>query len=180
MSRDASRPGRDLTTPRPSLILDTVLDGVFHTTLLFSLFLLFTGHNAPGGGFVGGLVAAISLVLRYVSGGRDEVDRVARVSPAVLLGSGLTLAATTSALGLVWGGAFLESIKVETDVPVLGHLKATSALPFDIGVYLVVVGLGLAILRTLGAAADEPADPEAACAESPTDVLPPGGREGRP
>lgn len=140
--------------PRQSIIFDTVLDVVTRTALLFSVFLLFAGHNAPGGGFVGGLVAATALVLRYVAGGADEVDAVAAVHESTLLGSGLLLAALTGMAGWVAGGAFLYSAKVEVHVPVLGTLKATSALPFDIGVYLVVVGLGLALLRSLGAAAD--------------------------
>jgi multicomponent Na+:H+ antiporter subunit A len=140
--------------PRESLILDTVLDMVFRTALLFSLFLLFVGHNAPGGGFVGGLVAATALTLRYVAGGADEVDRIARVHEATLLGSGLLLAALTGAAGWWIKGSFLASAKLEVAVPVLGTLKATPALPFDVGVYLVVVGLGLSLLRSLGAAAD--------------------------
>ncbi len=144
-----------MTTPPRSLILDTVLDMVTRTALLFSAFLLFAGHNAPGGGFVGGLVAATALVLRYVAGGADEVDALAAVHENTLLGTGLLLAALTGATGWIAGGTLLSSAKLEVDVPVLGTLKATSALPFDVGVYLVVVGLGLALLRSLGAAADE-------------------------
>lgn len=140
--------------PRPSLILDTVLDGLFRTALLFSIFLLFAGHNAPGGGFVGGLVATTALILRYVAGGVDEVDRVLPISQSTFLGGGLLLAGLTSFGGWVWADAFLASAKVEIDLPLLGTLKATSALPFDIGVYAVVVGLGLAVVRSLGAEAD--------------------------
>lgn len=141
--------------PRPSLILDTVLDMVFRTALVFSTFLLFAGHNAPGGGFVAGLVTGVALVLRYVAGGADEVDRVARAHETTLLGSGLLLAAGTGIAGWFTGGSFLHASKVEIDLPVLGALKATSALLFDLGVYLIVVGLTLSLLRSLGAAADE-------------------------
>lgn len=146
--------------PRPSVILDTVLDVVFRTALLFSAFLLFAGHNAPGGGFIGGLVAAAALVLRYVAGGAAELDRVVAVHESTLLGGGLLLAVATGAAGWVFGGAFLYMGKLEVDLPVLGTLKATSALAFDIGVYLVVIGLGLALLRALGAAADRDVDTE--------------------
>lgn len=140
--------------PRPSLILDTVLDGVFRTALLFSVFLLFAGHNAPGGGFVGGLAAAAAIVLRYVAGGVAEVDRVLRVPESVLLGLGLLLTVVTGIGGWLWDEAFLASTEVKVDIPVLGTLKATTALPFDIGVYAVVVGLGLAVVRSLGAEAE--------------------------
>lgn len=146
--------------PRPSVIFDTVLDMVFRTALLFSVFLLFAGHNAPGGGFVGGLVAATALVLRYVAGGAPEVDHFVAVHETTLLGGGLLIAALTGVAGWVIDGAFLASGKLELDVPLMGHLKATSALAFDIGVYLVVVGLGLALLRSLGVAADVDVDVE--------------------
>lgn len=135
----------------PSLILATCVGAIFHTALLFSLFLLFAGHNAPGGGFVGGLVAGAAFVLRYVEGGTDDLGRLMPVSATALLGAGLTMAVGTGLAALVVGGQFLESGKVTLDVPLLGEVKATSALPFDIGVYLVVVGLVLGILTTLGA-----------------------------
>lgn len=134
-----------------SLILDTVLDVVFRTAVAFSLFLLFVGHNAPGGGFVGGLVAAAALVLRHVAGGTGRVDQVAGVHEYTLLGSGLATATATATYGLLANGSLLASSVFEADLPLLGHIKATTALPFDIGVYLVVVGLGLTLLRALGA-----------------------------
>lgn len=140
--------------PRSSLILDTVLETIFRTAVVFSLFLLFAGHNAPGGGFVGGLVTATALVLRYVAGGTPRIDSVSKAAPRHLLGAGLFLAALTGAGGWLWGDAYLTSRKIDLDLPVLGEVHATSALPFDIGVYLVVVGLGLVILRSLGAEAD--------------------------
>ncbi|MDX1619656.1 MAG: hydrogen gas-evolving membrane-bound hydrogenase subunit E, partial [Nitriliruptorales bacterium] len=140
--------------PRPSLIFDTILDGVFRTAIVFSLFLLFAGHNAPGGGFIGGLVAAAALVLRYVAGGVERVDRVVKLPVSAFLGVGLLLATLTGAGGWLWGDAFLASAKVEVAVPLFGTLKMTTALPFDIGVYAVVVGLALAVVRSLGAEAD--------------------------
>ena len=140
--------------PRPSAILDTVLDGILRTSLLFSLFLLFAGHNAPGGGFVGGLTAGAAILLLYVAGGIAEVDRHVPVREGVFLGGGVLLATLTGLGGHLWGDAFLASAKIETEVGILGTFKATTALPFDIGVYLVVVGLTLAILRALGTEAD--------------------------
>ena len=136
--------------PRPSTVLDTVLDSVLRTALLFSLFLLFVGHNAPGGGFVGGLTAAAALVLRYAADGIEGVDRLVPYPERVFLGGGVVIATLDGLAGYVWADAFLASAKVEYAVGVLGTLKATTALPFDIGVYLVVVGLVLAILRALG------------------------------
>lgn len=134
----------------PSLILETGVGALFHTALLFSLFLLFAGHNAPGGGFVGGLVAGAAFVLRYVEGGARSVERAAPVSSSALIGTGLTVAVSTGVASWFGGKQFLESAKVELDLPVLGSVKATSALAFDIGVYLVVVGLVVGVLTSLG------------------------------
>lgn len=146
--------------PAPSLILERAVAGLFHTTLLFSLFLLFAGHNAPGGGFVGGLVAGAAFVLRYVQGGTAEVNRASPLPPAALIGSGLTIAVATGAAAWLTGGEFLESGKLDLDVPVIGAIHATSSLAFDIGVYLVVVGLVVGILTALGQEDEEPAPAE--------------------
>lgn len=140
--------------PSRSLILETSVEALFHSALLFSLFLLFAGHNAPGGGFVGGLVAGAAFVLRYVDDGAAAVQRLAPVAPQALLGTGLALAVTTGAAGWVAGGEFLQSAKLTVDLPVLGTVKTTTSLPFDVGVYLVVVGLVLGVLCTLGSEAD--------------------------
>jgi multisubunit Na+/H+ antiporter MnhB subunit len=134
-----------------SVILETGVNAVFTTVLLFALFLLFSGHNQPGGGFVGGLVAGAAFVLRFVAGGADAVRSSTRISPPALLGIGLLVAAGTGLVSLAAGQAFLESALVERSVPVLGTVKASSTLPFDIGVFLVVVGLVLTVLDTLGA-----------------------------
>lgn len=133
-----------------SLILDVVGRAAFHTVLAFSLYLLFAGHNAPGGGFVGGLVAAAALVLQYARGGSARVHESVRVRPEVVLGIGMLLAGLTGASGWLVGGEFLEGDHAERVLPLLGAVKVTTALPFDTGVYLVVVGLVLSTLRTLG------------------------------
>jgi len=141
--------------PTRSTILTAGVDTVFHTVCLFSIYLLFAGHNQPGGGFVGGLVAGAAFVLRYASGGSVAVRRAARVDPEDLLGLGLLVSATTGAVPAVLGGAFLESTTWSVDLPVLGTVKTSSTLFFDIGVYLVVVGLVLMVLGVLGGEAED-------------------------
>ena len=143
------------THVQPSVVLETAVRLVFHTVLVFGVYLLFAGHNQPGGGFVGGLVAGSAFVLRYAVTGREGIDRAVPLDPSLPLGAGLLLAAGTGAAAWLFGAQFLESGKVELDVPVLGVVKATSALPFDTGVFLVVVGLVLVTLRTLGAEAEQ-------------------------
>lgn len=138
-----------------SLILEISVHAIFPTALLFSVFLLFAGHNAPGGGFVGGLVAGAAVVLRFVEGGPAALRRTLPVPPTLVLGAGLSVALATAVAPLLAGGQLLESGKLTLDVPLVGTVKATSALPFDIGVYFVVLGLVLTVLRTLGE--EEPA-----------------------
>lgn len=135
---------------RPSFVLDVLIDLVVRTALVFSVFLLFSGHNAPGGGFIAGLVAGIALVLRFIAGGRDAVQGALRLPPRALLGTGLAIALLTGLAGWIWGDAFLESAKLEVHLPVLGTVKATSALPFDVGVFIVVLGVASAMLSALG------------------------------
>jgi multicomponent Na+:H+ antiporter subunit A len=141
--------------PHRSVVLETAVRLVFHTVLVFGVYLLFAGHNQPGGGFVGGLVAGCAFVLRYAATGRDGIGRAVPVDPVLPLGAGLLLAGATGAVSWVLGGEYLESGYVELDVPVLGVVKAASALSFDTGVFLVVVGLVLLVLRTLGAEAEQ-------------------------
>jgi len=136
--------------PSRSMILETTVTAVFPTALLVSVYLLFAGHNAPGGGFIGGLVAGAALVLRFVDGGSASIRRVLPIAPTTLLGGGLALAVATAVIPWFSGDQLLESGKLQVDVPAVGLVKASSALPFDIGVYLVVLGLVLTVLRTLG------------------------------
>lgn len=148
-------PGADaLDEVRRSVVLETAVRLVFHTVLVFGLYLLFAGHNQPGGGFVGGLVAGCAFVLRYVAAGRGALAAAVPVDPSLPLGLGLLVSAGTGAAAWLFGAQYLESGKLELHLPVLGTLKATSALPFDVGVFLVVVGLVLGLLRTLGAEAE--------------------------
>lgn len=142
---------------RSTLILRLGVETLFTTVLAFSLFFLFVGHNAPGGGFIGGLVAAAALVLRFLAFGGDSVRQAARVPAPVYLGLGLVIAGVTGTAGLVLGSHFLESGHTELDVPLLGHVSVTSSLVFDIGVYLIVVGFALMLLDVMGA---DPVPPE--------------------
>ncbi|MGY1812732.1 Na+/H+ antiporter subunit A [Blastococcus sp. SYSU D00820] len=143
---------------RRSVVLEVVTRILFHTIVVFSVYLLFSGHNQPGGGFAGGLVAGLALVLRYLAGGRYELGEAAPVAPGLLLGGGLLFAGSTGVAGLLLGAGVLQTAVLETTLPVLGDVKLVTSLFFDIGVYLIVVGLVLDVLRSLGAELDRQED----------------------
>lgn len=138
----------------PAVVLDVTVQAVFHVALLFSLYLHFRGHNSPGGGFIGGLVAGGALVLRLITG-RDPLRSRLSISPNVLLGTGLVLVTGTALTSLLLGNSLLEHHVWELDVPLLGHVATTSALPFDTGIYLVVVGTIATLLGVFGAESPE-------------------------
>jgi multicomponent Na+:H+ antiporter subunit A len=123
---------------------------LYASILVLSTYFLFAGHNQPGGGFVGGLTAGAAISLRYISGGVSAVRSSIRLAPWTVLGGGLAIATTTALVPLALGNSLLEHASFERDLPILGTLKATSALPFDIGVYLVVVGLVLMAYEAFG------------------------------
>ncbi|GAA1882026.1 Na+/H+ antiporter subunit A [Asanoa iriomotensis] len=137
-----------------SVILEVVTRLVFHTIVLFSIFLLFSGHNAPGGGFAGGLVAGLALAVRYLAGGQAELAAAAPVDAGAVLGAGLFVAVGTGVLAMFAGAQVLQTAIVDVHLPVLGDIHLVTSLFFDIGVYLVIVGLMLDVLRSLGAEID--------------------------
>jgi multicomponent Na+:H+ antiporter subunit A len=123
---------------------------LFTVVIVGSLYLLFVGHNLPGGGFAGGILAGAGVALRYISGGITEVRRLSRGQPWLVVGGGLTLAALVAGAPLVFGGAVLESAAVSLHPPLLGTIKLSSVLAFDAGVYLVVVGLVMMMFESFG------------------------------
>jgi multicomponent Na+:H+ antiporter subunit A len=125
--------------------------------LVFSVYLLVAGHGRTGGGFAGGLVAGFAFVLRYVAGGAARVGPAVPVPPARVIGAGLTVATVTALAPAPFGGAVLHSYVVTADPPVLGRVELVTSLFFDVGVYLVVVGVVLDLLRTLGLGVDKEA-----------------------
>ncbi|KAA0022163.1 Na+/H+ antiporter subunit A [Antrihabitans cavernicola] len=151
--------GGDLIHPRHrSLILEITTRLVFPTIMVLSVYFFFSGHNAPGGGFAGGLTAGLALVLRYLAGGRYELGEALPVDAGQILGLGLILSAGTAAISLLLGAPVLSSAVFEVTLPLLGHIKLVTALFFDLGVYLIVVGLVLDVLRSLGARLDSAAE----------------------
>ncbi|MHA7284017.1 Na+/H+ antiporter subunit A [Arthrobacter sp. TMS2-4] len=147
--------GRTLAPERRSIVFEVITRLLFHTIIVLSVYLLIAGHNFPGGGFAGGLTAGLALAIRYLAGGRFELAEASPVSAGALLGIGLAIVSLTAAAPLLVGGAVLESYVLEFWLPVFGDVKFVTSTIFDIGVYIIVVGLVLDVLRSLGSEIDE-------------------------
>jgi len=157
--------GSELRDPRNrSLVLEVATRLIFPVIMVLSAYFFFAGHNTPGGGFAGGLTAGLALVLRYLAGGRYELGETLPIDAGKLLGAGLTLSAGTAVTSLLLGAPVLSSAVIAFDLPVVGSVKLVTALFFDLGVYLIVVGLVLDVLRSLGARVDEELIPRQAAA----------------
>lgn len=135
---------------RSSVILDVSARIIVLSAAVLSVYLLTAGHNQPGGGFIGGLVAGAAVALTYVAGGLDHVRALLPVRPWSVLGGGLLIAAVAAIVPLAFGGAVLEQDFVKLHPPLLGEVKLTSALVFDTGVYAVVLGTVLMAFEALG------------------------------
>jgi multicomponent Na+:H+ antiporter subunit A len=146
--------GRSLAERNHSILLEVVVRLLFHPIIVLSLYLLLAGHNAPGGGFAGGIVAGMALVTRFLAGGRQELGAAAPVDAGKVLGAGLILAVGTAITPLFFGRDALSSTLFEGEFGIFGHIEFVTSTIFDIGVYLVVIGLVLDVLRSLGAEVD--------------------------
>jgi multisubunit Na+/H+ antiporter MnhB subunit len=133
-----------------SLILTATARLFFGLMLATSIWLLFRGHNEPGGGFVGGLVGAAAFAVLALAGGVELARRRLALHPVVLMAVGLVLALASGLPGILLDGSFLAH--QWTTLPLgITQLKLGTTMIFDLGVYLVVVGAVLAFLFRLHA-----------------------------
>ena len=150
---------------------------IFHPLIVFSLFLLFSGHNNPGGGFAGGVVAGIALAIRYLAGGRFELALATRGRPGMILGGGMVIATLAALIPVALGGTILQTTVFDLHLPIFTDVHLATALFFDIGVYLIVVGLILDILTSLGSQIDRQAESEGLSAPELAPSERSGGRD---
>ncbi len=128
-----------------SPIVVTGIRVVSPLAITLAAYLFFAGHNQPGGGFAAGLVLGSVAALRMVAGLRQPADAI------TVLAVGGVVCGLLALAPLVAGEVLLDQIVLETTLPLLGKIKGGSALVFDLGVTLIVVGLVLAVLEGLGA-----------------------------
>lgn len=140
---------------RRSVILDEADRWLFHVIVLVSVYVTFRGHNAPGGGFAGGMIAGCAFVLRYLARGPVAVSSSLRAAPTRLIGAGMLIALATAVAPLVGGDPLLESTIWKWDIPLVGTVKLVSSSIFDLGVYVLVIGVVVAVLLALGSDSDD-------------------------
>jgi multicomponent Na+:H+ antiporter subunit B len=134
-----------------SIILRTVAKVMLPVLLLISLFMLVRGHNLPGGGFIGGLLAAAGIILQIVAYGADRARSIIPVNYIEVAAVGVTIAAISGLLGLLSGLPFMAAFWIEQPLPGIGKLG--TPFLFDIGVYITVIGVTTQLALTL---AEEP------------------------
>ena len=131
-----------------SIILTTVSRLLTGLLLVFSVFLLLRGHNLPGGGFAGGLVAAGAFVLHALAAGFPSARRMLWFDPRTVMGLGLLVAAGSGMVAFAHDLPFLTGLWDKTPLPVVG--KIGTPLVFDTGVYLLVLGMTCLVVFALG------------------------------
>lgn len=131
-----------------TIILKTASDYLLPLLLLFSIFILLRGHYLPGGGFVGGLIASIAFVLHAFANGLENTKTILKFHPGYLMPFGLLLALIAGVSPIFIDNLpFMTGIWFKDPLPVIGMVG--SALFFDIGVYIVVIGVSLTIIFTI-------------------------------
>lgn len=142
------------TAQNRSLMVDVATRLLFPCMMALSAYFFFAGHNAPGGGFAGGLVASLAFTLRYLAGGRAELEEALPIDASRILGAGLFISTSMAVIPLFFERPVLSTAYEKVSVPLIGDVSLPSALVFDLGVYLIVVGLTLLILNSLGGQLD--------------------------
>ncbi|GAB4480198.1 MAG: Na+/H+ antiporter subunit B [Anaerolineales bacterium] len=132
-----------------SLILRTMTRLLLPLLLMFSVFLLLRGHNEPGGGFVGGLMAATGFALISIAFGSETARRILLIDPYLLVGMGLLIALLSGLVPLGTDQPLMTAIWSKVNLGALGKIELGTPLFFDIGVYLVVWGVTLTIIFAL-------------------------------
>lgn len=155
MSTGADSSAEKLKYPIMVMVATRIL---FPSMMVLAAYLFFAGHNAPGGGFAGGLVASLALALRYIIGGRKELSAAVPVSADKIVGSGLLVSAVAVLWPLLVGWPPLTSHYETISAPLIGKVSIVSPMVFDLGVFLIVIGTAVYILRSLGGRIDVEAE----------------------
>ena len=132
---------------RPNdMMIQTTIRFVSIIVFAFSLYLFFAGHNSPGGGFIGGLMTASAVLVLYLAFDKKKINKAIRFNYTTIIGIGLLFAVVTGMLSMFFDYPFLTQFFGYFHFPIFGEVELTTALTFDLGVYLVVVGAAMTII----------------------------------
>jgi multicomponent K+:H+ antiporter subunit A len=148
--RTADAAGMSWSGDKHPFMLNVVSQSILPLALLISAYIFLRGHNMPGGGFIAGLITTIAIIQQYIAHGIDWMQTRFRFEYSILIASGLLIATLTGMGSMVLGYPFLTSWFDYLTWPIVGKFEVASAIAFDLGVYLTVVGSTLMILTNLG------------------------------
>ncbi|WP_415905179.1 monovalent cation/H+ antiporter subunit A [Neptuniibacter sp. QD48_55] len=142
--------GRHWSTDSHPMVLSTISQMLLPLALLVSVYIFLRGHNEPGGGFIAGLITAVAIIQQYIANGVEWMKENIRLKYQALIGSGLLIAFMTGVGSFIFDRPFLTSWFDYFKWPWVGKFELASAMLFDLGVYLTVVGATMMILANLG------------------------------
>lgn len=131
------------------VILRTATKAAVIIIFVFSIHLFLSGHHNPGGGFVGGLALASAIVLLYLVYGIEEVNKNIPIDYKKVAGIGVLISVATGIGGLISGKVFLNQVFGTVNLPVFGRTEMATAVLFDVGVALAVIGTALTIIISI-------------------------------
>lgn len=142
--------GRPWSQDSHPLMLSVVSQSLLPLALLVSAYIFLRGHNMPGGGFIAGLITSVAIIQQYIAHGVDWIKARMKLDYQLMIGSGITIAALTGLGSWAFGRPFLTSWFDHFHLPLVGEFELASAMLFDLGVFLTVVGATMLILANLG------------------------------
>jgi multicomponent K+:H+ antiporter subunit A len=142
--------GRPWAIERYPMLLASISQALLPLALMVSVYIFLRGHNLPGGGFIAGLVTAIAMILQYIARGSDWIYSCLDINYRKIIAFGIAIAFITGIGSWFFDRPFLTSWFDYFDIPLIGKIELASAIAFDLGVYLTVVGATLMILASLG------------------------------
>ncbi|MBU2872354.1 monovalent cation/H+ antiporter subunit A [Colwellia sp. E2M01] len=142
--------GRPWAKERYPVLLASISQSLLPLALLVSFYIFLRGHNLPGGGFIAGLITAIAFILQYIAHGSNWIAVRLTINYRKIIGSGLAIALFTGIGSWFFDKPFMTTWFDYFDIPFIGEIELASALLFDLGVYITVVGATLMILASLG------------------------------
>lgn len=146
----ADHKGRLWATDKNPVLLTLVSQSLLPLAILVSAFIFIRGHNMPGGGFIAGLITAVAFLQQYIAHGVEWMTNRLRINYQLLIACGLLIATSTGLGSFIFDKPFMTTWFDHFHLPWVGEFELASAMIFDLGVYLTVVGATLLILANLG------------------------------